>query len=591
MTDFTLNFGEDNLQAKLAKLDLERQEAVALQVKLSQDMNEIRSAIRTEEAEKKRLHDEKLKQEALDKAAATEAEKTKAIKDIIDQIVALNIKAWGKSRDYQKEDVVSIYNAFEKGEPGFFNANDMGLGKTIETIVVLSIIFKLNPKFKCLWLTKSSILNTGGTKREFTNWAPDLKVIEISGATIAKEREFMMDLVSDMEGVILITNYESIRTTKALKESSFDILVMDEVHKLKGGANPSGPVQLWKDVKDYIWTEDLKPKVKFVMMLSGTPMVNRVAELWAYLHIFDPEKFHSMREFERAMGIYQEYGGHINVDKILDLCLRDRMVRRTRTEVGIQLPSINSEEDQYRLIEYTPNQQRVYNEMRDQFYIWLDEQRESVLTATAIITQLIRLRQISVWPVFTQVITDDFGNDSKVEIKIEESGKVDEAMEIIEDANDQVVVFCNFNSVFEEITKRCNKLGLTCRTINGSTGKNMGEYEIGFQNGEIDVLCINSSMGEGLNLQKNPSRWKGGASVGILLDAWWNPARDDQCIARIYRQGSDVPVFIYRIHAPSSVDDYVKSISDEKGRQFGEVMNSSKLRPAAEWAAELRSIL
>jgi SNF2 family DNA or RNA helicase len=390
------------------------------------------------------------------------------------------------------------------------------------------------------------------------------------------------------------------RTTPALQKAEFGMIVLDEVHKLKGGANPNGPTGTWKSLRNYMWADDMehdksgeglndKAKVDFILMLSGTPMVNRVAELWAYLHVFDPHQFDSLKNFERAFDAYVEFGGKVQTGKILDMCLKDRMVRRTRDEVGLELPEFNLE---YRMVEYTEQQQKIYNQMRDRFLVWLDEQETEALTATAVIAQLTRLRQISVWPVFKQTsINPQTGMEETIEVNVRDSAKIDEAMDIIEEANDQVVVFCNFNEPFNEIAKRCAELNLTCRLITGATKNQMNELEVDFQNGEIDVLCINSSMGEGLNLQKNPERWKGGASVAIHLDRWWNPARDEQCNARIHRQGSKHPVFVYMIHSPNSVDDFVKALSDEKAEIFEGIMTDQRIRPAFEWKEELAKIL
>jgi SNF2 family DNA or RNA helicase len=90
-------------------------------------------------------------------------------------------------------------------------------------------------------------------------------------------------------------------------------------------------------------------------------------------------------------------------------------------------------------------------------------------------------------------------------------------------------------------------------------------------------------MGEGLNLQKNPEHWPGGASYGIFLDLWWSPARNEQCIKRIHRQGSNIPVFIYELQNVPSVDQFIKAKNEEKNEQFNSIMESKEIRPASEW--------
>jgi len=552
--------------------------------KITAKKEEIRVAL-IEKARKEQLD----KLEAEKKALEASYETTKA------RIEELDVKSWIYAHNYQKEDVIQTFHAYRNGFKGFLNANDLGLGKTFEAIATLQLLFEEKPNAKCLWLTKSSILETGGTEREIKRWS-DIPVVTLNGSMNAERRAYMCEVLDEMTSVIVLTNYETIRTTPNLANSKYEYVVMDEVHKLKGGANISGPTNTWKAVRDFCWeTGDSKdpmdwaPKVDFIQMLSGTPMVNRVAEMWAYLHIFDPVKFSNLRRFENAFNVYKDMGGKVQTGKILDMVLKDRMVHRTRDEVGLELPELTIEEN---YVLYTPEQERVYQEMKKQFYIWLDDQGEKALTATAIIAQLTRLRQISVWPVFKQEIKDIDGNVIEtLQVKIEESAKIDEAMEIIEEANDQVVVFCNFNEPFKEISRRCDELGLTCEFITGATKDRMKFAEVDFQNGLIDVLCINSSMGEGLNLQKNPEQWSGGASIGIHLDRWWNPSRDFQCNGRIHRQGANIPCTIYMIHAPGTVDDFVKALSDDKGELIDGIMNSDQLRPAFEWRDEIKKVL
>lgn len=589
--ELTFNLSGTKTTAQLLQEAMDKQnELVDMQRENLRKITELKNLARDEAAEAERLK----------RLADLEREKQKIVdsmEETKNQIEALELISWENAHPYQKEDIISIMHSHRMGESGFFNANDLGLGKTFEAIAVLLALFKQNPEAKCLWLTKSSILETGGTKREIEKWSEGtLKVVEVFGKEPAASRDFKCELLDEQGGIVVLTNYETLRTTPALANSTYDYVVMDEVHKLKGGANPSGPTGLWKAVRDFIWKNTgtkehpiWESNVEFVQMLSGTPMVNRVAELWAYLHIFDPVRFDNLRQFERAFNIYQEMGGKIQTGKILDLCLKDRMVHRNRNEVGLQLPELTIEIVD---LQYNERQQEVADQMTRQFFIWLDGQGSETLTATAIIAQLLRLRQISVWPVFSQTRVDpETGEEVIVKINVEDSAKIDEAMDIIEKANDQVVVFCNFNEPFLEMTRRCQALGLKCDTINGANKNRMKDMEIGFQNGDIDVLFINSSMGEGLNLQKNPNQWKGGAAIGIHLDRWWNPARDNQCNGRIHRQGANIPVTIYMLHVPKSVDDFVQALSDEKAELFDGIMNDSKLRPAFEWKEDLKRLL
>jgi SNF2 family DNA or RNA helicase len=170
-------------------------------------------------------------------------------------------------------------------------------------------------------------------------------------------------------------------------------------------------------------------------------------------------------------------------------------------------------------------------------------------------------------------------------------------MDIIEAAHDQVVVFSTFNEPMKEIQRRCNEVisergvGLNCKIISSETSNQMDGIEKDFQDGKIDVLCINSAMGEGLNLQKNPEHWAGGSAIGIFLDIWWNPARNEQCEGRIHRQGANQPVMIYRLMVENSVDYFMLDKVIQKASQFSSIMEAEEVRPPSDWKDYLKGLI
>ena len=532
----------------------------------------------------------KLEQQRIEESKGYE-ETAKLVKEI-----CASFESWSAAHEYQVEDIISCVHAYLHPYNGFLNANDMGLGKTYESIVALYIIGQLfqrehNRMPRILWLTKSQILKTGSTVNEIRRWWPEFRIAPLSGSMNPTQRGFMFDVVRQT-GLAVITNYETLRTTQEAADMDWDIIVYDECHKLKGGANYV-PTAIFKAVND------VARRSRFNIMLSGTPMTNRIMEMWSYLHIFDPILFPDVKKFEKDFGEYKTLAGQyvleIDPNKILMNALKGRMVRRTRYEVGLQLPELTYID---RLCEHTPEQEKAYNQMRESFFVWLDKTTEP-LTATAIIAQMTRLRQINVWPDNIKLTQkDDDGNKIVVAtLNIKESGKIDECMDIITNANDQVLVFGNFNEPFKEIQRRCKEVitdagvGLTCKIISGDTKDDMAMIEQDFQQGKIDVLCINSAMGEGINLQKNPDYWPGGAAIGIHLDWWWNSARQEQCVGRYHRQGAKIPCFVYNLFVDPSIDNFMIAMCQEKDERMGSIMNSDIIRPAAEWKKFLKGMI
>ena len=116
------------------------------------------------------------------------------IKEICDDFAA-----WNAAREYQIEDVVRIVHQYLIGSTGVMNANEMSLGKTFESIVALYIIRilfeqKHNRKPRMLWLTKASIVETGGTKNEATRWDPSLKMFPLRGSDNKPAREMVFKM-------------------------------------------------------------------------------------------------------------------------------------------------------------------------------------------------------------------------------------------------------------------------------------------------------------------------------------------------------------------------------------------------------------
>ena len=480
-------------------------------------------------------------------------------------------------RPYQVTDIIFTVDAYEMSLGGVLNANEMSLGKTAEAIIALMLVAKRferkNGYFpSILWATKKSLITP--TCREISFWSKMFNPMAITGPTESM-RNMSMEFGKELPHFIAVTNYEAIRGTSSLRKTIWNLVVIDEVHKLKGGAAYK-PSQIWIDCKD------VAAKSDFIIMLSGTPMQNKVSDIWAYLHIFDPERFPTFREFEKAYCTYAQMAGEmqitVDVNKLLDRALRGRMIKRTKAEVGVQLPELTFVTVD---LEMEEDQAADYKMMRDNFFVWLEKASTDKpgvgISANVVIAQLIRLRQINTCPRGVKFELED----GTVKALTSSSSKVNELLERLEGLDEQVVVFSNFNEPLFEVQKAVKELGRTCEVIYGGTSSI--DYQTPFQQKQIDVLCINMEMGEGLNLHKNPERWPGGASVAFILDYWWNAARLDQAMARIHRPGAVEPCFVYYLRNEKSVDTYMESIVEGKRNAIAGVEDSDILRPPDEW--------
>lgn len=479
---------------------------------------------------------------------------------------------YDKMLPFQREDVIIMGAQYLRGAKGILNANDMGLGKTFESAAaeyVLGELFKeKHGRYpRVLWLTKKSLVKS--STREFAKWRPDRRIMPIMD--LQKDQRAMLLNFALTGDYLVVTNYDALTGTPELQTTDWDIVVVDEVHKLKGGAN-SRPTKIFEEAKKIGHNSD------FILMLSGSPLQNHPKEMWCYLHVLEPSRFPSVNHFERTYCAWFGSGLQVAFDDVIGI-LRDQVIRRRATEVLLQLPAITRQTIE---VELYPRQREMYDTMRDQLFVWLDEQEDKALTTSAIIAQLTRMRQIALYP-------DALGASSPVG-----SIKVDEAMDMIEqlDEKDQIVIFsAQFNGPLYEIRDRCNKiLDIPAAIIDGST-RDVGDLEYKFQHGEIRVLLINSRSGsEGLNLQKSEN-WPGGASKVLFLDLWWNPEINRQCEARVYRQGQTHPVNVYILHAEDTVDNFMRTLNEEKAKVTAGIMDSETLMDKSNWKAFLKGEL
>lgn len=498
--------------------------------------------------------------------------------------------------DFQMEDVVFAYDVYKQGMNGVANFNDMGLGKTFETIIFIRAFvqdfYRNNNRLpRIIWLTKKSLIKS--SHREIRRWDPDMKAVAFENTGPVDARRMMLEFAIQANAII-ITNYEALNGNSILMDTEWDLVVCDEVHKLKGGANPSGPTAIWKNVKRLAHGLDAEHKTQvkstkpFLNFLSGSPINNHPRDMWAYLHIFNPERFNSLSKFEREFCFAWDQGFIVDFEQLIKV-MKKQCIRRRKDEVKIQLPEKTRE---FRYVDMPGCQREVYNKMRDRFFIELDEMDPTkVLTATVIIAQLTRLRQIAAYPGSIEIKNKD---GSITRLDCDRSGKIDEALDIIDELrneDEQVVVFSSqFNGPLERMSELLNERGISNRMLTGANSSKVDDLCESFRQKEFEVFLINAkSGGEGLNLQKSEA-WPGGASHAIFLDLWYNPMFNVQAEDRLHRKGQTDPVTIHILQADDSVDAFIADILEKKENMIAGIVEDESLRPG-DWKEKLQGLI
>lgn len=479
-------------------------------------------------------------------------------------------------------------SAFDSDLHGVLNADQMGLGKTLMATASLDLVQSADnydvemlnrmrergvevgmndtkSLYSVLWLCPKSITET--TKQEIAKWSPGRHVAVLEGAVGVRN---MIVQMAHANGLVLIANYEALRTTEQLSKLAWPVVVMDEAHVFK-----SDKAQVFKNV------ENVCQRAGLIYPMTGTPITNRPDEFWAILHMLTlqgkyKDKFRAKWNF--INNYCYQWGNNLTfsgggADRLIRDC-KNLVIRRKKDEVELELPDKVRET---RWLERTAEQDAVYCQMRDHLYVLADdESTDKAIWAQSVLALMTRLRQINVYPAGVKVNRPD---GTQVVIECEESAKLDEAMEIIDEliANDEkVLVFSTFNDPLFALQKRIEeKLGIkTAAIVGGISPIAKAETIRQFNDPESDLKVVVGNikaMGIGFNLH-------GACSHAIFLDKWWAPGVNEQAEDRLHRTGQKNAVTIHVLQCEDSIDKLIQAKLDMKDEMIKGVIDRQELK-------------
>lgn len=405
-------------------------------------------------------------------------------------------------------------------------ADDMGLGKTIQSITwILWLRSRFRNAWPCLVVCPKSVLDVWAT--EFGKAAPGLRVQVLRD----KEELDLGSLQTDYD--VLVMNYAQMRGCIDLLDAvKWLAVILDEGQHIK---NP--------DSKAAKAARQLRSENRLV--LTGTPLENRLLDLWSLMTFATPGALGDRRYFTRHFDRRKDG----QASDRLSARLRPFMLRRTKSQVAKDLPS-RSEEAM--LCEMNDVQAQLYREE-------LARAQQMVLTASgfevltrkrfAILQALTRLRQICCHP----SLVDKSGTKH-------ESAKLTATLELIEELHAEghkVLLFSQFVTMLDIIRDRLQDMNIPYYWLTGSTN-NRAEVVEQFQTDESACVFLLSlkAGGSGLNLTA--------ASYVILYDPWWNPAVEAQAIDRAHRIGQTQPVMAYRMITKETIEEKIMLLQQKK---------------------------
>ncbi|HCM89470.1 MULTISPECIES: DEAD/DEAH box helicase [Vagococcus] len=420
-------------------------------------------------------------------------------------------------------------------------ADDMGLGKTVQTITYL-LSEKEEGKLTepVLIVAPASLLYNWHI--EIEKFAPDLKVNVVIGSK--QERTEIIENYADTD--ILVTSYTTLRQDYDVYEKmTFHSLILDEAQMIKNAAT-----------KTFQTIETLKAEHYFA--LSGTPIENKLEELWALFRILMPGFFPPLRRFKQL------------TTETIATMIKPFVLRREKKEVLDDLPD-KVETDLYSHL--TEEQKTVY-------VAHLRQMQKSVAGMTkqelnqnriSILSGLTRLRQICCHP---KLFIEDYEGDS---------GKMNQALDMIQTAKAngrRILLFSQFTGMLSILEEELAKLDIETFYLRGSTPlAKRQEMVDSFNRGSKDVFLISlKAGGTGLNLT--------GADTVILYDLWWNPAVEDQATGRAHRMGQKKKVEVWRLISEGTVEEKMNRLQAEKKELFRQVLNSESAKDLGKMTME-----
>ena len=433
----------------------------------------------------------------------------------------------GELRPYQQTGLKWLWTNVSKGF-GVCMADDMGLGKTIQ---IISLILKLKEegtlKKPVLVICPTTLM--GNWMKELQMFAPSLDAVIYHGA----ERHL------EVNHDVILTTYAIMRIdVEELKKQNWGMVIVDEAQNIK---NP--------DTAQTLAIKTLKADVKVAM--TGTPVENRLTELWSIFDFINQGYLGSLREFQKSYAIPIERFKETSRAAKLKMSVSPFVLRRLKTDKHV----ISDLPEKMVLNEYcylSKSQAVLYEKTLNEMMAKISE--FSGINRRGNIFKLITALK--------QICNHPYQFLKSGEMSRELSGKMDKCISTVQsilDNGEKTLIFTQYKEMGDilckVITEECNTEPLF---FHGSLTVPQREDLINrFQNDDDAKIMILSlkAGGTGLNLTK--------ATNVIHYDLWWNPAVEDQATDRTYRIGQDKNVMVHRMITlgtfEEKIDEMLKS--------------------------------
>ena len=434
-------------------------------------------------------------------------------------------------------------------------ADEMGLGKTLQMISLILSDKEEDQSRTSLVVCPASLVYNW--QEEFRRFAPSVNASVVSG-TLANRKAVLNNY---KKADVLITSYDTLKRDILLyKDMGFHICVLDEAQFIK---NPKAAVT--KAVKA------VRAACRFA--LTGTPIENRLSELWSIFDFLMPGFLYSSQEFS---GRYE-----IPIMKEQDEEATERLrkmtgpfiLRRCKKDVLKDLPA---KLEEVRYARLSGEQQKIYDAQVVRMLEMLSGGASGGEDKIRIFAELTRIREICCDP---SLILEEYEG---------ESAKREACLELIRSAMDgghRMLVFSQFTSMLALLEKDLKEEGIPYFLITGQTPKEKRLSLVHtFNEGDVPVFLISlKAGGTGLNLV--------GADVVIHYDPWWNLAVQNQATDRAHRIGQTRDVTVYKLILKDTIEEKIMQLQETKKDLADAIMEGSRESIMSLTSEELMSLL
>ncbi len=432
-------------------------------------------------------------------------------------------------RPYQEEGYEWAMRLAESGF-GACLADDMGLGKTLQALAVLLARAAGGP---ALVIAPTSLI--GNWQAEARRFAPSLRVQVYAEGDDTGDRDALITQAGP--GDVLLVSYQlQLFNAAAFAARGWHTLVLDEAQAIKNAAAKRSQAAF-------------ELNADFRLALSGTPIENRLAELWSIMRVCNPGLLGSLPRFNLRFAVPIERDRHRGAQRTLRKLIGPFILRRTKAEVLDDLPPRT---ELTLLVQGDATEQAHYEALRRQALIEAQEALSGGNPGQAhlnILAQLTRLRRAACDP---RLVTPDLAQPGA---KVQAFGEL--AAELVANGH-KALVFSQFVDFLALLKAPLEAAGIRYQYLDGSTPAAERTARVAaFQAGEGELFLISLKAGGfGLNLTV--------ADYVVIADPWWNPAVEDQASGRAHRIGQQRPVTVYRLVHQGTLEEKIVELHADK---------------------------